>query len=79
MGCAAYRFEPPKKVLVTTAEGDSYSVEVSAGANDGVVINYHRVAEPPEGVGDEEEAVSPEGESGRIEPLEVPMNLSVGD
>ena len=69
MGCAAYRLELPKRLLVTTAEGDRYAVEVSAGADDGVVIRYYRndAGMPPGASGDKKKVLpgSPRTAPGR--------------
>ncbi len=58
MGVRVYRLKLPKQLLVTTAEGDKYLVKVSARADDGVTIRYHRndAGAPPGAPGDHNDA-----------------------
>jgi len=60
MGCASYRFRLPKRLLVTTAEGTRYTVDVRAGIKDGVRIEFQRGEVLPE-VGDSAEIASSDG------------------
>ena len=67
MGCSSYRFQPPRRLRVTTAEGVPYLVNVLKGNDGGVQIEFRR------------EVARPAPEQEPALPSEVPANSPEAD